>query len=428
MPKFNPRPPASLVSIIGGWLWVLAISGLFLSARSAEDPAPASLIVPALPGWLKNPLEVDPAASRFNAAGNTPSSPTRMHLVEGQMDVSRAESFRHYAYRIETEAGLQQAGQVSVDFAPAYQSLRLHSLRVWRDGKARNVLDASVIQVLRQEENAERFLYHGRMTALMLLRDIRVGDVVEFSYTITGQNPVFDGRFSTQLACSTSTPMDRVYYRVKGAPGQNLQVATQGDSKAVHRKIAAADGDEHTWTADNVPAVSALNDVPPNECQYAYIQITDYAGWNDVRTWARGLFAGGSLPTPGLMAQVEPLLTNCKTTEEKADVLLRFVQDDIRYLGIHLNESTHRPAAPLDVIERRFGDCKDKSLLLVALLRGIGLEADVALVNSIWRNGLINLQPSPLSFDHAIVRVRQSAARQYGIAPAHNPYAPAQAT
>jgi hypothetical protein len=428
MPTFSLRLSANNIYTIGCWLWVIALSGFMSAAHSAEGPAPDSLVAKTLPDWVRDPLEVDPQASRMNVAGVTASTPTRMHFVESQTDVVRAANFRHYAYRIETEAGLQQAGQVSVDFAPGYQSLLLHSLRIWRDGKARDVLDASSIQVLRQEENAERFLYHGRMTALMLLRDVRVGDIVEFSYTITGQNPVFDGRFSTQLVCSSSAPMDRLYYRIKGAPGRSLQIATLGNSQTVYRKTAADDGDEHIWTADKVPAVSALNDVPPNECQYAYIQITEYTDWKDVRHWARGLFSAASQPTPELMAQVEPLLANCKTIEEKADVLLRFVQDDVRYLGIHLNESTHRPTAPQDVIEQRFGDCKDKSLLLVALLRGIGLEADVALVNSAWRNGLINLQPSPLSFDHAIVRVRQSAARQYGIAPAHNPYAPAQAT
>lgn len=406
-----PRPQADRIARVGCWLWVVAIAGFLVVARSAEGPDPRSLVVPELPAWVHPPLSVDPAASRVDPTATSPSTATRMHIVETQTDVAQAEEFRHYAYRIETEAGLQHSGQVSVDFAPAYQTLRWHFIRIWREGKTREVLDPALIQVLRQEENAERFLYHGRMTALLLLHDVRVGDVVEFAYTLTGQNPVFGGVFSTWLTGSSAIPIDRLYHRINGASDSRLQITTLGDFKPVHHENEVDGHTEHTWTAEHLPAVSALNDVPANECQFAYAQVTEYIGWNDVRTWARALFAAHLAPTPEVMARVQSLLVDCKTTEEKADVLLRFVQDDVRYLGLHLNESTHRPAAPLDVIDRRFGDCKDKSLLLTALLRGIGLEADVALVSSTWRDGVITLQPSPLSFDHAIVRVRIPAEK-----------------
>jgi hypothetical protein len=421
MPTFRAFSSATRTVRIGRWLWVVALTGLFVVVHAATGPAAHSLIVPALPAWVNTPLEVDPAASLPNPTGFTPVTPTRMHLVETQVEVAQAEEFRHYAYRIETEAGLQGAGQVSVNFAPAYQTLRWHFLRIWRDGKAREVLDASLIQVLRQEENAERFLYHGRMTALTLLHDLRVGDVVECAYTINGRNPVFGGRFGTQLVCSSDAPMDRLYYRIKGAPGRRLQIAARGDFKPAYQEAEVDGRTEHTWRAEGVPAVSALNDAPSHECQYAYVQATEYTDWNEVRSWARALFIDGAEPTPEVMTYVQPLLADCKTIEDKADALLRFVQDDIRYVGLHLNESTHRPAAPLDVIQRRYGDCKDKSLLLVALLRGIGLEADVALVNSAWRRGVIDLQPSPLSFDHAIVRVRLGVEKHSWSSPNAEP-------
>jgi hypothetical protein len=202
-----------------GWMWIITLGGLAaLAARAAEGPEPSSIIVPELPTWVHTPLQVDPAASRFDASAKAPTTPTRVHIVESQVDVVQAEEFYHYAYRVETEAGLQQVGQSSVDFAPSYQKLRWHFLRVWRDGKARDVLTPGSIQILRQEENAERFLYHGRMTALVLLHDIRVGDVVESAYTRTGQNPVFMGRFSTRLVCTSGLPMDRLYYRINGLP------------------------------------------------------------------------------------------------------------------------------------------------------------------------------------------------------------------
>jgi hypothetical protein len=78
----------------------------------------------------------------------------------------------------------------------------------------------------------------------------------------------------------------------------------------------------------------------------------------------------------------------------------------VRYLGFELGANSHRPHPPEWVLARRFGDCKDKSLLLVALLEGLGLRAEPALVNTRTQAGLDGWLPTPLAFDHVIVRAQ----------------------
>lgn len=360
-------------------------------------PSPTELVDPNPPAWVKTPLELP----ELDSTSATSASPTRLRIVEAQMDVRSESEFVHYAYRIQSEAGLQQAGQLSIDFAPGYQRLRWHYIRVWRDGRPRDALDPARIQILRQEENAERFLYHGKLSALVILHDLRVGDEIEYAYTRSGANPVFSGRFSRMLAGATTSPIDRLRYRVRPAAGRPLFVATIGDFTPSYE----LDGEDHVWSASDVRAIQPLGDVPSHEAQFPWLQISEYASWNEVRDWARPLFEQADQPSAELSERVRAITAGIGGAEEKANAILRFVQDDIRYLGLHLHESTHRPAAPGTVLERRFGDCKDKALLFVALLREIGLKADVALVNSTWNRGLATLQPSPVAFDHVIVRV-----------------------
>jgi hypothetical protein len=85
----------------------------------------------------------------------------------------------------------------------------------------------------------------------------------------------------------------------------------------------------------------------------------------------------------------------------------------VRYVSLSFGENTHRPALPDVVLERRFGDCKDKSLLLVALLRALGFKADVALVNSTRGYALSYALPSIDAFDHAIVTVEIGNERYF---------------
>jgi hypothetical protein len=81
------------------------------------------------------------------------------------------------------------------------------------------------------------------------------------------------------------------------------------------------------------------------------------------------------------------------------------VQKEVRYLGMEMGGGSHRPSSPELVMERRFGDCKDKALLLVALLRQLGIEAYPVLVDSDWNGKVDQHLPSPDAFDHAVTLI-----------------------
>ena len=72
--------------------------------------------------------------------------------------------------------------------------------------------------------------------------------------------------------------------------------------------------------------------------------------------------------------------------------------------SVALGESSHRPASPNEVLRRRFGDCKDKSLLLITLLRELGIDSKPVLLQIGRHMGLEKTLPSPQFFDHAIVQ------------------------
>jgi hypothetical protein len=84
----------------------------------------------------------------------------------------------------------------------------------------------------------------------------------------------------------------------------------------------------------------------------------------------------------------------------------QYVQDQVRYASISIGRGAYRPTKPEEVLERNFGDCKDKSLLLAMILRELGVEAVPALVNSQQGKTLPESLPSPYAFDHAIVHLQ----------------------
>ena len=83
--------------------------------------------------------------------------------------------------------------------------------------------------------------------------------------------------------------------------------------------------------------------------------------------------------------------------------MLHWVQQEIRYFSLPFADSTHRPQLPATVVERRYGDCKDVALLTVVMLRRLGIDAQVALVDADEGRFLPEMLPSASAFDHAVV-------------------------
>jgi len=82
-----------------------------------------------------------------------------------------------------------------------------------------------------------------------------------------------------------------------------------------------------------------------------------------------------------------------------------YLNREIRYTGIEFDRASIIPHMPSETLEHRYGDCKDKATLLVALLRSLDIPANVALLAIGDRLEVPIDQPGLGLFDHAIVYV-----------------------
>jgi hypothetical protein len=76
----------------------------------------------------------------------------------------------------------------------------------------------------------------------------------------------------------------------------------------------------------------------------------------------------------------------------------------VRYVAVEVGVGGYRPSAPQAVLDRRWGDCKDKAFLLIDLLREAGIEAWPVLILSAERDRVDREFPAP-QFNHAIAAV-----------------------
>ncbi|MCS6898741.1 MAG: transglutaminase-like domain-containing protein [Myxococcales bacterium] len=109
--------------------------------------------------------------------------------------------------------------------------------------------------------------------------------------------------------------------------------------------------------------------------------VSSFATWDEFRTWYQRAVAGFTEPDEQVK-QIAAELTRGKTTrEEKLKALFEFVADDIRYVN-YISGEWWLPNRPQQLLARRQGDCDDKAILLITLLKAVGIEATEVLIQT----------------------------------------------
>ena len=116
--------------------------------------------------------------------------------------------------KILNSEGVSQLSDLTFEFDPDYEELAFHQIDVIRDGKRINKLDVNRIQTVQRESNLERKLYDGRLTSIVNLVDIREGDILVYSYSIKGSNPVFNRKYSYVFNFQYGIPFGEIRYRL----------------------------------------------------------------------------------------------------------------------------------------------------------------------------------------------------------------------
>lgn len=380
---------------------ILLFSLLFLTLLSSAGAADSNQVHVALPpDWIR----VRPEPDYTTAVREEGRRGVYYLLVDRQTHAEKQETYSHLIYKITSTAGLQDASQISLSFDPNYQSIDLHALKIWREGKSENRLLLEKMQILQQERDLERFQYNGQLTALFLLEDVRVGDVVEYAYTRKGQNPIFGPHYVDTSLTNWGSPIREQSLRLLCAKTRHLVHQQLGGSPMTLEVHQEGDLVAYEWTAKNQKAAEFEAGAPSWFLPLSLVQISDFENWKDVVNWALPLYARTPLSEP-LRAKAHELVAGLHSNKERAVAILDFVQRDIRYLGMELGPRSHAPTEPDRVFRLRYGDCKDKVRLFCAMLDEVGISAVPALTHSARGKKLNNWLPSIDAFDHVIARV-----------------------
>lgn len=381
------------------------VIALFLAAASvlaqAALPVPAEYVIGPVPSWVDINRPAVPDSGAKEASGGI-----EFVVVDRQLRYTEraAETYSHIVQRIVTEAGVEEASTLNIEFDPLSEQIGLHTLYVERGGSTMNQLDVAHTSVLRRENQLEAGVLDGTLTLSIVLEDVRPGDLVVYSYTSRFYDALMGPRFVDTFVTQWSAPVRWSRLRFVRPADRQLRIEQIG-TEARSRVERRGEWLDTTWEWRDLPAIPDESGQPSWHINYPRIRLSEWRNWGEVVDWALPLYRQG--PISSQMQQLIDEWSRSSANEADRIVLaLRFVQDQVRYTGIEIGPGAYQPTDAARVLDRRYGDCKDKVMLLVTMLRAMGIDARPTLVNTRFRHEVANALASPRAFDHAIARVR----------------------
>ena len=112
------------------------------------------------------------------------------------------------------------------------------------------------------------------------------------------------------------------------------------------------------------------------------LEFSTFKNYEDFAVAFNKLVAPRIVPTPKVKTLADQITNGITDPKEQAIALYNWVSKEIRYVAIYLGNGGLVPEAADDVIATKYGDCKGKSGLLIALLAAKGIPASMAAINS----------------------------------------------
>ncbi len=345
------------------------------------------------------------------------SSPFYYLLTDYQdyIDRERTFSYTRTVQKINDASRLEDASLVVCELNEKHQRVFFHHVEIIRNGKRIDALDPENIAVYQRETSLESHVVTGRKTVALTIDDLRVGDILDVRKTFcnfASTHPLHGKSYLSTFWLSWSCPVVSQSIRVINSGHTALLIQQGGSNQQLGKVQTLNAGLEFSKQWSNLTPEAMPSQVPAWVWS-DFLQFTTQSTWPQVSNYLYEYYeANGVLDTIIDMNNIDLLeLSGVKNTDLLR--IVRFVQNNVRYRGESHGIYTHTPKTPERTLKKRAGDCKDKSNLMVALLRSIGVVATLVLVNSRYGEKIVALNPSAYQFDHMIVKVEHSGKELY---------------
>ncbi len=313
--------------------------------------------------------------------------------------------------KVLTEKGKRENKTLSFHFTLPYETVSVALLEVIRpDGTVTPVDVAEQSRVMVDPSQMSSNIYNPNRKILRVgVPGLELNDMVRYVSVRNLVKPRVPNTWSDYVVLEYTSPIRHFVYEVhapKELPLRRIALKAEVPGTITHQTDENDERLIYRWEARDVPRMYAESSMPPLHTVVQRLLVSTIPDWEAISNWYSDLCEPHLKTTPEMQEKVEELTSGLTGGQEQIEAIFKFVSQEVRYMGI-TTEKAAPGYEPHDVgvtFEKRYGVCRDKAALLVAMLRHAGFEAYAVLIHNGPKKDVEVPQPY---FNHAISAVRR---------------------
>jgi tetratricopeptide (TPR) repeat protein len=306
--------------------------------------------------------------------------------------------------RVQSEAGVQQWGQLQVGYNSANERVEIPYVRVLKEDGSVVKAGDDAVQDLSAPVEHEAPVYTDYRQKHITVPGLRPGEVLEYDMVTVIHTPLAAGQFWTEYEFDKNSiildeevdvdvPANRAV-KLKTKPGKEPKITEANGRRQYHWSSSHLEREDDDKDKAKKKKKHRPDDDRPD------VQLTTFESWEQIGRWYASLERDRRKPSAEVKAKADELTKGFSNDLDKTEALYDFVAINFRYVSLSLGVGRYQPHASSEVLHNQYGDCKDKHTLLASMLEAEGLHASSVLINSSRK--LDPDVPSPSQFDHVI--------------------------
>lgn len=299
---------------------------------------------------------------------------------EVKADATSVET-SEYEILIKTKAGVDNFSQVRLGYSEKMEALEVLAAYTLTPDGARHDVPADKIYTQESYSSASAAMYADRKVKVIVFPNLSPGTRLVYRVRQAQNIPFFPGYFNLWENLSPFTQYDDAKITLTAPKQLPMHVYTRGVQGSDRPKV---EGDSARWSwsysrktpMQNQNWTAAIWEYGPT------LMASTYPGFSAMGRAYQLKAAEAAKVTPLVQARADGITKGISGRREQAEAIYAWVAKNIRYVAVYLGNGGLEPNAADSILGNRYGDCKDHTVILEALLAAKGIASTPVLIGA----------------------------------------------
>lgn len=327
-------------------------------------------------------------------------------LIEEVIDVKSDYSYEkniHNIIEIQKEGAKDtDIGEIVIDYNSDHEKIKnIKAFIIKENGKRLSVKSIQDLSPYSGEP-----MYSNNRVKVISMPEVLPGNTIDYKARTYVNKPFMPANFCKIFTVSKFMPVKALRYQLRVPKEMKLNIRNQNTDlqpkiETDKKKII------YTWSLENVDKFETEDEMPPLGSILSEIQVSTLRNWQEIDGWYDSLVKRNLKVTAEMKNKVQELTAGSLNEGEKAQSIIKYIQDNFRYVSMSFGEHNYEPHSAGEVFYNKYGDCKDQTIVAIAMLKEAGISAYPCFFyeDSYSDTEISDKVPMPLYFNHVILGI-----------------------